>query len=256
MKNRRHEDDRTLELGPPPSDSRERRVPSRPCHGSATGSRFRAVERLLQVGARSLSDAEILSLVLRTRASGRGALTVAQNLLDEAGGLQALASSPLNALISMSGLGPSTAASLLAAAEMGCRIRRFRLSPGDCIRSPRDICDHFDELLRGTRREHVMVLLLDGRRRVLAESQVSQGTLTSSLVHPREVFRLAVRAAAAALVVVHNHPSGDPRPSEEDFTVTRRLVEAGELIGIRVIDHVVVAAEGYFSFAENGEINQ
>ena len=255
MKNRRRGDDRILASGPQSSDARAGRVSQRPHDGPATRYRFRGFERLLQMGARSLSDAEILSLVLRTRASDQGALTVAQHLLDEAGGLEALASSPLNALVSMPGLGPSTAASLLAAAEMGCRIRRFRLSPGDPIRSPRDICDHFDEQLRDARREHVMVLLLDGRRRVLAESQISQGTLTSSLVHPREVFRLAVRAAAAALIVVHNHPSGDPRPSEEDFTVTRRLVEAGELIGIRVLDHVVVAREGYFSFAQNGEIN-
>ena len=256
MKNRRRGDDRILALGPQSSELRAGRVSQRPHHGCATQSRFRAVERLLQVGARALSDAEILSLVLRTRASDRGALTVAQHLLDEAGGLEALAALPWNVLISMSGLGPSTAASLLAAVEMGSRIKRFRLSPGDRIRSPRDICDHFDEQLRDARREHVMVLLLDGRRRVLAESQISQGTLTSSLVHPREVFRLAVRAAAAALVVVHNHPSGDPRPSEEDFTVTRRLVEAGEVIGIRVVDHVVVAGEGYFSFAQNGEIIQ
>ena len=238
---------------PPRTGERWARGP----HGAAPScGRDRPAERLCQLGARSLSDAEVLSLVLRTRSAGRGSLAVAESLLEEAGGLEALAASPLNVLVSMCGLGPATSASLLAAAEMGSRLRRFRLSPGDCIRSPRDIRDHFYEQLQGARREHVMVLLLDGRSRVLAESQVSQGTLTSSLVHPREVFRLAVRAAAAALVVVHNHPSGDPRPSEQDFKVTRRLVEAGELIGIRVVDHVVVARDGYFSFAQQGRIIQ
>jgi len=101
-----------------------------------------------------------------------------------------------------------------------------------------------------------MVLLLDGRHRVMSESQVSQGTLTASLVHPREVFRAAVRAAAAAIVLVHNHPSGDPSPSREDRDVTARLVAAGELIGIQVVDHVVVADAGYYSFQEEGEIEK
>ncbi len=99
-----------------------------------------------------------------------------------------------------------------------------------------------------------MVLLLDGRHRVMSESQISQGTLTASLVHPREVFRPAVQAAAAAIVLVHNHPSGDPTPSPEDLEVTRRLVSAGEVIGIRVVDHVVVADRGFHSFQESGEI--
>ena len=99
-----------------------------------------------------------------------------------------------------------------------------------------------------------MVLMLDGRHRVMREAQVSQGTLNASLVHPREVFRSAVRESAAALVLVHNHPSGDPTPSGEDFEVTRRLVEAGELLGIRVMDHVVVAERGFYSFREHGEL--
>ncbi len=99
-----------------------------------------------------------------------------------------------------------------------------------------------------------MVLLLDGRHRVMSESQISQGTLTASLVHPREVFCEAVRSAAAAIVLIHNHPSGDPTPSAEDLEVTRRLVSAGEVLGIRVVDHVVVAEHGYHSFEENGQL--
>ena len=104
------------------------------------------------------------------------------------------------------------------------------------------------------RKEHFVVLMLDGRNRVVGESQISQGTLTASLVHPREVFRPAVSAAAAAIVLVHNHPSGDPSPSAEDQRVTQRLVEAGEIVGIRVVDHVVVAEGGFYSFQENDKI--
>ncbi len=101
-----------------------------------------------------------------------------------------------------------------------------------------------------------MVILLDGRNRVIGESQISQGTLTASLVHPREVFRPAIRSAAAALVLVHNHPSGDPEPSAEDLNVTHRLVEAGEIVGIRIVDHVVVADRGFYSFQEHGQLSR
>ena len=101
-----------------------------------------------------------------------------------------------------------------------------------------------------------MVILLDGRNRVMGESQISQGTLTASLVHPREVFRSAIRSAAAALVLVHNHPSGDPEPSAEDLSVTHRLVEAGEIVGIRIVDHVVVADRGFYSFQEHGQLSR
>ena len=211
-------------------------------------------DRLRQNGAHHLSDAEVLALVLRTRGRRRASLEWAQSMLDRAGDLEALADTPFSVLASLPGLGPATAASLLAAAELGDRLKRFRLRPGDRIGHPEDIREHFDQRLRGTRREHFMILLLDSRHRVMRESQVSQGTLTASLVHPREVFRLAVRSAAAAVVLVHNHPSGDPTPSSEDLEVTQRLVDAGELLGIRVVDHVVVAEAHYYSFRQAGKI--
>ena len=159
---------------------------------------------------------------------------------------------PFDALCAAPGLGPAKAASLLAAAEIGRRLASRPLRPGDVIRSPADVHRHFHQRLRDARREHFMVLLLDGRHRVMRESRISEGTLTASLVHPREVFRAAVQAAAAAIVLVHNHPSGDPSPSPEDADVTRRLVAAGQVVGIQVLDHVIVADEGFHSFKENG----
>ena len=263
-----HKDLNHVEAAAPSGGAQERltmsigkgavRVTSFAAHGRGTVSRGDGKggprDRLRQNGAHHLSDAEVLSLVLRTRGRGRASLEWAQSMLDQAGHLEALADTPFNVLVSMPGLGPATAASLLAAAELGDRLKRFRLRPGDRIGHPEDIREHFDQRLRGTRREHFMILLLDSRHRVMRESQVSQGTLTASLVHPREVFRLAVRSAAAAVVLVHNHPSGDPTPSSEDIEVTQRLVGAGELLGIRVVDHVVVAEEHYYSFRQAGKI--
>jgi DNA repair protein RadC len=152
-------------------------------------------------------------------------------------------------------MGPTKTASLLAALEISRRLAVHRLEPGDAIHGPEDVHRHFYPWLRDTLHECFMVVLLDGRHRVIRDSLVSQGTLTASLVHPREVFRPAVREAAAALILVHNHPSGDPAPSLEDRKVTGRLVSAGELLGVRVLDHVVVAEQGYHSFSESGELN-
>jgi DNA repair protein RadC len=139
---------------------------------------------------------------------------------------------------------------------MGRRIAAHRLRAGDAVRGPADVFRHFHARLRGIRHERFLVLLLDGRHRLLREVVVSQGTLTASLVHPREVFRPALREAAAAVVLVHNHPSGDPTPSSEDREITTRLADAGELVGIPVLDHVVVAERGWASLCELGALRK
>jgi DNA repair protein RadC len=157
------------------------------------------------------------------------------------------------ALLTIPGLGPAKAASLLAAFELARRLEEKPLEWGLPIRSPVDIHRHFQSRIRGAHRESFHVLLLDGRHRLIGEAEVSVGTLTASLVHPREVFREAICAAAAAVVLVHNHPSGDPSPSGEDRRVTERLVSAGGLLGIPVVDHLIIAEGGHFSFREAGE---
>jgi DNA repair protein RadC len=227
---------------------------SRAESGRESSTADRPRERLATHGVAALSEAELLALLLRTGCRGLDAVGLSSRLLSGVGGLAPLLELPIDALCSVPGLGRTKAASLMAAAEIGRRLASRRLLPGDVIRSPIDVHRHFHQRLRDSRREHFMVLLLDGRHRVMSESQISQGTLTASLVHPREVFRPAVQAAAAAIVLVHNHPSGDPTPSPEDLDVTRRLVAAGEVIGIRVVDHVVVADSGFHSFQESGEI--
>lgn len=152
------------------------------------------------------------------------------------------------------GLGPAKSASLRAALELGRRLESMPLARGRPIHSPIDVQRHFQPRLRDLKREAFHVLLIDGRHRLIREEEVSLGTLTASLVHPREVFRPAVRGAAAALLLVHNHPSGDPTPSAEDRAVSLRLRDAGELLGIQVLDHVIVSHGGFYSFREAGDV--
>jgi DNA repair protein RadC len=212
-------------------------------------------ERLLGEGAPSLRDDELVALLLRTGQASCDANALARLVLEHRGGLVGLMGAEVSELCSVPGLGIAKAASLLAAAELGRRISSTPLIRGDRIRGPHDVHRHFYQRVRSECREHFMVLLLDGRHRLMRESQVSQGTLTASLVHPREVFRPAVRAAAAAVILVHNHPSGDPSPSTEDLEVTERLAQAGKLLGIRVVDHVVVASEGFHSLRDHGQLD-
>ncbi|MBW2272777.1 MAG: DNA repair protein RadC [Deltaproteobacteria bacterium] len=209
-------------------------------------------ERLHALGAGLLSDSELLALVLRTGGRDADALELSRGLLGRCGGLRGLAQAGRFSLGEVTGMGPAKVASLEAAFELGRRLAARRLRSGDSIRGPEDVHRHFHQRLRDARYECFLALLLDARHRVLSEVVVSQGTLTASLVHPREVFRIAVREAAAALLLIHNHPSGDPSPSREDRVVTERLVQAGRLLGIKVVDHVVVAEQGYFSFRESG----
>jgi len=209
-------------------------------------------ERLDALGPAALSDAELIALLLRTGDRGRNALAVANDLLERQGGLQGLSSAGCGELGQSAGIGPAKSASVRAALEIGRRLAGRRLSAGSVIRSPSDVYRHFHPSLRDARQERFVVVLLDARQRVLRSEVVSQGTLTASLVHPREVFRPALRDAAAALVLVHNHPSGDPTPSAEDREVTSRLARAGEILGIRVVDHVVVAERGFCSLREEG----
>ena len=225
-----------------------------------SGDRFsdctsdRPRERLFAMGSAALSDRELLALVLRTGAPRNSVLALASRLLELCGGLRGLARAPAQQLRELPGVGAAKSASLLAALEIGRRLASRRLRAGDVLKSPADIYHHFHPHLRDVPQERFLVVLLDGRHRVLREVAISQGTLTASLVHPREVFRPALREAAAAIILVHNHPSGDPAPSQEDLEVTRRLVRAGEILGIPVLDHVVVAERGYVSLREQGHL--
>jgi len=209
-------------------------------------------ERLEASGPGALSDAELIALLLRTGDRSNDALAVASELLNRHGGLRRVSQANGAELARSPGIGPAKSASIRAALEIGRRLERRTLVAGTAMAGPADIYRHFQPELRDLRQERFMVVLLDARHRVMRSEVVSQGTLTASLVHPREVFRPALRDAAAAVVLVHNHPSGDPTPSREDREVTIRLSRAGEILGIRVLDHVILAERGYCSLREEG----
>jgi DNA repair protein RadC len=205
-----------------------------------TGAR----EKLGTLGARALTPADLFSLVLGSGTRGRSARVVAQSLARRR--LSELSEWPALRWLAVSGIGPARAAALVAAFELGRRAS-LPAPAGGSIRGPEDVLAHVRELRRA-RREHFVVLLLNARHELQARETISIGTLNASIVHPREVFRPAILHSAASVVLVHNHPSGDPEPSEEDLGITKRLVQVGELVGIGVLDHVIVAARGTVSF--------
>jgi DNA repair protein RadC len=209
-------------------------------------------ERLLAKGPEALSDAHLLAILLRTGRRDSSAVHVAIELLERMGGLGGLAACGTEELCTIPGVGPAKAAQLKAALALGRRSLAVPLSTGTRISSSGDLYKHFHPLLRDVKHELFKVVLLDAKNTVIKEATVSEGSLTLSIVHPREVFAMAVRESAAAVIFLHNHPSGDPAPSSEDRQLTHRLVEAGRLLGIRVLDHVIIGDGRYVSFSDEG----
>jgi DNA repair protein RadC len=210
-------------------------------------------ERLWSLGPAVLTATELLAVIVGTGLGGRSALDVAAVLLEVSeGSLRRLARRPRAELLRAEGIGPAKAARLLAAFELGARLAREERPPALRIREPEDVVRLFDGRLRDLQVEEFHLLALDSQSQVLREVLITRGLLNSSLVHPREVFRAAIAEAAAGIIVVHNHPSGDPTPSAEDRTVTRQLAEAGRLLDLPLYDHVVIAGDRYVSFATAG----
>ena len=209
-------------------------------------------DRLLAAGASACTDAELLGLVLDGGAATSAGVVLAERLLGAAGGIERLDRLDRAAYAALGGLWPRRAALVRAALELGRRASATPIAPGAPVRDAAAVHAHFRGRLPQLEHEVFYALLLDGKNRVHGEVLVSEGSLTAALVHPREVFAPAIRAAAAALILVHNHPSGDPTPSAEDRAITERLRQVGELVGIRVLDHVVIGRPGYASMAEGG----
>ncbi|NKB80852.1 MAG: DNA repair protein RadC [Nitrospirales bacterium] len=209
-------------------------------------------ERILKEGPHVLSDAQLLGILLRVGRPDSSAVQVAMDLLNQWGGLQGLANRSQEELCAISGIGTAKAAQIQAAIELGKRVLATPLTTGVRIGESRDLFQHYYPLLRDLRHEVFKAILLDAKHGIIRDLTISEGSLTHSIVHPREVFNPAVRESAAAVIFLHNHPSGDPQPSVEDRTLTARLVEAGNVLGIRVLDHLVIGDGRYVSFADQG----
>lgn len=211
-------------------------------------------EKLLSLGPDALSDAELLALILRTgdAATGTNALDHARHLLSRFNGLRQLAQASIAELCEIKGIGPAKAAELQAVFQLGRRFRESTLTPGTRFTTAADVFHHYHEELRDHKKERFLAILLDNKNRVIRDVAISEGSLTASIVHPREVFVPVVRESAAAVLFVHNHPSGDPEPSREDLDITTRLRQAGELMGVRVLDHIIIGSNRYVSLADRG----
>lgn len=209
-------------------------------------------ERLLSHGAQTLSDAELLAILISSGTRGNSALDVGRTLLKKFGNLSELTSRDVSEISSIKGLGKVKAIKLTAAFELSKRIVVAPFQSKRVIRSADDVASYYIPRLRGALKETFRVLLLNTANQVFRENVVSEGSLNASIVHPREVFRTAITESAASIILLHNHPSGNTEPSREDIAITKQLCEAGKIIGIKVLDHIIIAGEEYTSFNEKG----
>ncbi|RXZ84539.1 JAB domain-containing protein [Paenibacillaceae bacterium] len=209
-------------------------------------------ERMMHYGAQALSHAELLAILLRTGTRRESAVHLASRVLKECGSLRNLVDMSMEELISIHGIGPAKALQLRAGIELGRRLSRSTMEDKPTVRSPKDAADYMMEQMRYLDKEHFVCLFLNTKNHIIAEQTLSVGTLNASLVHPREVFRAAIKCSSASIICLHNHPSGDPTPSPEDIGLTRRLVEAGTLIGIDILDHIIIGDKRFVSLKEQG----
>jgi DNA repair protein RadC len=213
-------------------------------------SEERPRERMILLGPETLSDIELLAILIRSGTPKEGVLQLCQRLLAEYGSLQNLFQASLSRLQEMPGLGPAKACLLSACFELSKRLatQKQRIKPS--LKTPQDVADVFMAHLRYLKQEHLMSAYLDVKNRLLEQRTISIGTLDSSIVHPRDIFRHAVNLPCAAIILIHNHPTGDPGPSQEDIQVTKRVKNAGEIMGIPLLDHIIIGDGIFISLKE------
>jgi DNA repair protein RadC len=211
-------------------------------------------ERLLKYGADSLSDAHLLAIILRTGGGGKSAIDLAIELLNSFRDLKGIENAAAREFASFKGVGNAKVAQLKSAFELGRRLLDEPRRSGPVFSSGHDVYTYYRQRLKDLKKEIFRCAMLDAKNRVFRDCRVSEGSLTNSLVHPREAFRDAIKEAAASVIFVHNHPSGDPSPSREDISITERLASVGEIVGIKVLDHVIIGDNKYISMMEKGYV--
>ncbi len=213
-------------------------------------------ERWLSLGPHALSAAELIAIIIRNGTVDCSAIQMAQHLLGQAGQMKELSRWSIDQLTQMKGLGPVKAMQILAAFELGRRLfMETDARTERKIRCPQDVSDWLEPELRFLQKEHFVCIFLNTKHVVIGRETLSIGTLDATLVHPREVYKAAIQRSASSIICVHNHPSGDPTPSSEDVMLTKRLIEAGSLIGIDLLDHVIIGDGRFASLKELGLIN-
>lgn len=212
-------------------------------------------ERLLKYGAEKLSNQEIIAILLGSGTRSESVMDIAKRFLIYFEGLKLLDEATIEEVTKVKGIGLSKGVTILAALELGRRIRQYKPEKNYIVRSPQDGANYIMESMRHLHQEHLAVLFLDTKNQIIHNRTIFVGSLNSSIVHPREIFREAVKRSAASIICAHNHPSGDPTPSQEDIHVTKRLVEAGKIIGIELLDHLIIGDCKYTSLKEKGYIS-
>lgn len=208
-------------------------------------------EKLLLRGAHNLTDAELLAILLRTGTKGNSVISIAQEIINREVNLAQLASKSSSDLIKTSGIGKDKSATLLAAFEISRRIlSQNKWFSDKKITSPADIAQIFIPLLRDELKEQFIVVCLNSTNKIIRYEKISLGNLNSSVVHPREIFKVAIQNNSASIILLHNHPSENPEPSNEDISITKKIVEAGKIMDIPVFDHLIIAGNNYTSFVE------
>lgn len=208
-------------------------------------------EKLMLRGPQSLTDAELIAIILRTGTKGKSVISVAQSLVTESGNLAVIASKPLSALVKNPGIGKDKAITLLAAFEISRRVvSQSKWFSEKKITSPKDIADIFIPLMKDELKEKFILVCLNSANKIIKFETISIGSLNSSVVHAREIFKAAIENSSASIILLHNHPSGNPEPSNEDIAVTKKMVETGKILDIPVFDHLIIAGNLYTSFVE------
>ncbi|WP_306798663.1 RadC family protein [Oceanobacillus saliphilus] len=209
-------------------------------------------ERLMKLGPGHLSNQEILAILIGSGTKEESVMSVANRILMHFEGLKLLREATIEELISIKGIGTAKGLVILSAIELGKRMNEYKPNDKYVIRSPDDGADYIMEEMRNLTQEHFVVLFLNTKNQIIHRQTIFIGSLNASIVHPREVYREAIKRSAASIIVAHNHPSGDPAPSQEDIHVTRRLVESGKLIGIELLDHIIIGDRKFVSLKEKG----